>query len=469
MELINMLMLDAGPNEIGVTDKEWMDMIDEIYQMYRDISGVPKIGFSLTQAPSGRGTSLISDELRIQFARAMLSSIGKDPLNQKVRDHVRSKFKKEGKDSPYYIDVDSILPVEMWEKYPDVDFNAAKEKFEESHLYIEDAKQLARESISDPTYKTYASKVSISGEYDVEIEEMLDDYFTSLSLQKKPKQVPGVGEQPQAPAPGGYYNPNDLFSSTEWHHDVDLSDTLVDDFKENASSYNEGKVKQADYFYANNPAYNLMGNTAKGIFKNRENRLRYQYDLEKELGSYKNPYINYIEDYMKGTVKPWSNEQWGVAMQNITGTANLNTWTTPDEKIQQASEKSIEGGWTTEQTRDYLKLSNALIHNEDTVKNWILNKELAGIDPTVRAYRQPALIKELDNFIMQNMGAEKEQTLNPMTRDLAGTASQNIGRKLFKEWQDRSWNWSTGKSKTIHDEEERLKKQGYKLETTGGT
>lgn len=30
------------------------------------------------------------------------------------------------------------------------------------------------------------------------------------------------------------------------------------------------------------------------------------------------------------------------------------------------------------------------------------------------------------------MGAEKEQTLNPMTRDLAGTASQNIGRKLLK-------------------------------------
>ena len=49
MELINMLMLDAGTNEIGVTDKEWMDMIDEIYQMYRDISGVPKIGFSFIE------------------------------------------------------------------------------------------------------------------------------------------------------------------------------------------------------------------------------------------------------------------------------------------------------------------------------------------------------------------------------------------------------------------------------------
>ena len=83
------------------------------------------------------------------------------------------------------------------------------------------------------------------------------------------------------------------------------------------SNYNAGKNMMVDYWKDKSSWYKSRGAYAKIATDRELTRLSSQYDIEKTIGSYNKPYINYLQDYAKGTVKPWNDAMWGAALDSI--------------------------------------------------------------------------------------------------------------------------------------------------------
>ena len=450
IQLILEMQQRAGPDEEPVTEAEWQEHLKLLYDAYAKLAEKP----GAIRVPYGykSKTQAISEETKTKFAVAMMNSIGKEwgERPQNMRNYVRGLFSKERKGSPSYIDTEATFPVQWHEEFgPEIDTLGIKNEYElNGH---DSAMQVGRMLI--PDYKTdgatmYGERGDLDTNADRRIETALSNLLSSFDKesmmatfnQYEPGRIPTMGETVavMATPEGSRYDPVELFG--EKNLQLDYPDVLDKDFHKKIAEFEDGKAAQLDYFKGNDPMYKLLGSGAQQVFNQTETRLRDQYDLERALGTYKDPYVNYLQDYGSGKVKPWSEQQWGVAMTNIQGLEGFGNWM--GDRQGPDSVFRTEETQTTEEAKNLLKLQHAIIGNRDQVLGWILNKEMAQLDPSIRHYKQPALLKDLNNFIMQNMGKELSILADPAEQQNWEGASKTIGRKTFKEWQDRSFNWT---------------------------
>ena len=435
--LIASLQMQAGQGEETVTDKEYQDFLDDTYDEYKRLVNLPawKVGLqSMAGVPSKRK---VSDEDHARFARAMFASVGTGEDDVLIRNHVRNMFGEK------------ILPINIQaEKYPQENFNDAINLLTRApHEKEGRVKDLMRQAISGDT-------VELDEETEKDINAMIEAWLKQAAIEK-PAVARGIGE---TPAIGGRYDPKELFGEknvTQYTPEA-LSPTFLKD----TNDFAEGKQMQMKYFRDNNPMYAALGSTAKSIFNKTEKRLSRQYDVEKALGGYKNSYIDYVGDYGEGKVRPWSNQQWQVAMQNVTSTPEFqNLMTIPKEELGPLIEEAKND--PSKPLNDVLNLTTSLISRPEDVTEWIVSKERSKwTDPRDRQVREQVLRKNISNFMMVNLGDDM----------VAGADLQPItAKKLFNEWQDRKFDWyGAPKSPAVQSEEQRLQQKGFNLQPTGG-
>ena len=139
---------------------------------------------------------------------------------------------------------------------------------------------------------------------------------------------------------------------------TDLPDMLDHDFAKNASTYNAGKNMMSDYWRDKSEWYKGQGSAGKRITDRNENRLKNHYVIEKTIGSYNKPYINYLQDYSKGKVKPWNNAMWGAALDSISKNKGFKDMINADPNIvKQVSQLGIEQNIPTQELKDNLNLA----------------------------------------------------------------------------------------------------------------
>ena len=441
--LIADLQLEAGQGEEYISDVVYQAFLDDTYKRYKELVNLPawKVGFqSMAGVPTKRK---VSDEDHARFARAMYASIGTSPDDAVVRNHVRSIFGEK------------ILPINVQlERYPQEDFTAAINLLTRAPNQIEDVKKLMRLAISGEYARGFEERGDKDEEKEKDINAMIEAWLKQAAIEK-PAIARGIGE---TPAIGGRYDPKELFGEknvTQYTPEA-LSPTFLKDTNDLA----DGKQMQMQYFRDNNPMYAALGSTAKSIFNKTEKRLSRQYDVEKALGGYKNSYIDYVGDYGEGKVRPWSNQQWQVAMQNVTSTPEFqNLMTLPKEELKPLIEEAKND--PSKPLNDVLNLTTSLISRPEDVTEWIVSKERSKwTDPRDRQVREQVLRKNISNFMMVNLGDDM----------IAGADLQPItAKKLFNEWQDRKFDWyGAPKSPAVQSEEQRLRQKGFNLQPTGG-
>ena len=248
---------------------------------------------------------------------------------------------------------------------------------------------------------------------------------------------------------------------------ADLPDMLDPEFAKNASTYNAGKNMMSDYWRDKSAWYKSLGATEKRITDREESRLKSQYDIEKTIGSYNRPYINYLNDFSKGKVKPWNNAMWGAALDSISNNKGFKNMINADPNIvQQLSKMGVEENVSMQELKDNLNLANSIISDYNDVVGWIVGKESAkwGYGSRANTMRENQLRSNVRNFMMENMGQDMNMLSGPNA--VPGTSAV-IGRKLFNEWKDRGFNWTERKSEAQKFQEEKMLNQGFKLEPAG--
>lgn len=248
---------------------------------------------------------------------------------------------------------------------------------------------------------------------------------------------------------------------------ADLPDMLDPEFAKNASTYNAGKNMMSDYWRDKSAWYKSLGATEKRITDREESRLKSQYDIEKTIGSYNRPYINYLNDFSKGKVKPWNNAMWGAALDSISNNKGFKNMINADPNIvQQLSKMGVEENVSMQELKDNLNLANSIISDYNDVVGWIVGKESAkwGYGSRANTMRENQLRSNVRNFMMENMGQDMNMLSGPNA--VPGTSAV-IGRKLFNEWKDRGFNWQERKSEAQKFQEEKMIRQGFKLQPTG--
>ena len=233
------------------------------------------------------------------------------------------------------------------------------------------------------------------------------------------------------------------------------------------SNYNAGKNMMVDYWKDKSSWYKSRGAYAKIATDRELTRLSSQYDIEKTIGSYNKPYINYLQDYAKGTVKPWNDAMWGAALDSISNNKGFKNMINADPDIvQQLSQMGIEQNVPIQELKDNLNLANSIISDYNDVVGWIVGKESgrwgAG-QKRNRAYENQ-LRSNVNSFLIENMGQDMNMLSGPNA--VPGTSAV-IGRKLFNEWKDRGFNWTERKSEAQKFQEEKMLEQGFKLEPVG--
>lgn len=248
---------------------------------------------------------------------------------------------------------------------------------------------------------------------------------------------------------------------------VDLPDMIDADASVGFSSYNAGKNRMTDYWKDKSPWYRSRGALAKRVVDREESRLKNQYDIEKTIGSYNKPYINYLDDFSKGKVKPWNNAMWGAALDSISKNKGFKNMINADPDIvKQLSRMGIEQNVPIQELKDNLNLANSIISDYNDVVGWIVGKESgrwgAG-QKRNRAYENQ-LRSNVNSFLIENMGQDMNMLSGP--NSVPGTSAV-IGRKLFNEWKDRGFNWTERKSEAQKFQEKKMLEQGFKLEPAG--
>ena len=233
------------------------------------------------------------------------------------------------------------------------------------------------------------------------------------------------------------------------------------------STYNAGKNMMSDYWKDKSAWYKSLGATEKRITDREESRLKSQYDIEKTIGSYNRPYINYLNDFSKGTVKPWNDAMWGAALDSISNHKGFKDMINADPDIvQQLSKMGVEENVPMQELKDNLNLANSIISDYNDVVGWIVGKESAkwGYGSRANRMRENQLRSNVKNFMIENMGQDMNMLSGPNA--VPGTSAV-IGRKLFNEWKDRGFNWQERKSEAQKFQEEKMIRQGFKLQPTG--
>ena len=233
------------------------------------------------------------------------------------------------------------------------------------------------------------------------------------------------------------------------------------------SNYNAGKNMMVDYWKDKSSWYKSRGAYAKIATDRELTRLSSQYDIEKTIGSYNKPYINYLQDYAKGTVKPWNDAMWGAALDSISKNPGFKNMINADPDIvQQLSQMGIEQNVPIQELKDNLNLANSIISDYNDVIGWIVGKESGRWgegQKRNRAYENQ-LRSNVNSFLIENMGQDMNMLSGPNA--VPGTSAV-IGRKLFNEWKDRGFNWTERKSEAQKFQEEKMLEQGFKLEPVG--
>ena len=444
--LIADLQMQAGQGEETVDDEDYQRFLDDTYKRYKELVNLPawKVGLqTMAGVPTKRK---VSDQDHARFARAMFASVGTGEDDVLIRNHVRNIFGEK------------ILPINIQaEKYPQENFNDAINLLTRApHEKEGRVKQLMREAISgDYASDYYASEGGRKDEViEKDINAIIEAWLKQAAIEK-PAVARGLGE---TPAIGGRYDPKEKFGQrnlTQYTPEA-LSPTFLKD----TNDFAEGKQMQMKYFRDNNAMYAALGSSAQGIFNKTEKRLSRQYDVEKALGGYKNSYIDYVGDYGEGKVRPWSNQQWQVAMQNVTSTPEFqNLMTLPKEELGPLIEEARND--PSKPLNDVLNLTTSLISRPEDVTEWIVSKERSKwTDPRDRQIKEQVLRKNISNFMMVNLGDDM----------VAGADLQPItAKKLFNEWQDRKFDWyGAPKSPAVQSEEQRLRQKGFNLQPTGG-
>ena len=233
------------------------------------------------------------------------------------------------------------------------------------------------------------------------------------------------------------------------------------------STYNAGKNMMTDYWKDKSAWYKSLGATEKRITDREESRLKNQYDIEKTIGSYNRPYINYLSDFSKGKVKPWNNAMWGAALDAISNNKGFKDMINADPDIvQQLSQMGVEENVPMQELKDNLNLANSIISDYNDVVGWIVGKESSqwGYGSRANRMRENQLRSNVKNFMIENMGQDMNMLSGPNA--VPGTSAV-IGRKLFNEWKDRGFNWQERKSEAQKFQEEKMIRQGFKLQPTG--
>ena len=464
--LIELLNVESpvDPDEPGITDAEWERMLKKIYDKYQEL--ISPIGVT-----GGFGVSRqIPEQQKVEFAVAMMRSIGRErnsegivvDTNQDIRNFVRDMFKND-------IDVEKYLPKQIWEIYPDLDTSQALQLFQSTND-IDTAKNILRSVIpygeEDDEQIFYKDHIDKGNDLDENIEILLENFFDPSKQwggYVLPESVPGVGEHAGVPVPKGYGTKEERFLEKGTYgvkppENLQFPKAYDEEFVEKASDFALGKIMQSTDYYEQDRSYSMMGkDTQKHLQSVEKGRLSNQYDLEKALGSYNDSYYQYIQDYVAGKVKPWSDQQWGVAMQNIQNVEGFGNYMTPEDVGVEAGRT----GMTTEKMNKALDLTHAVIQDESQVVNMIANKEFAGVDEYTRSIYQPVLIKELRQFIGENMGKHRLAVADPSE----DSASQRkiMGQLLFNEWKDRKFNWKKEKSPELAEMQKQMTQQGFKL------
>lgn len=480
-KLIDLLLMEAGEDEFDADHKEWQTFLERVYALYIEELKSPIFphGARWEQGnPMG-----ITQADQTKFALAMFNTIGKDKNDQIMRDWVRDLFKKE-KGKAYALEVEALFPQQIWEVHPDLDLKQIEDAYmaqPNEDAAQRDARHLARTLIKDPLNETQMYSVrALQGRPDKDTENLIENYVNTLKRTKISKQqyVPGrepvMGETPaiSATTGGSRYDPSELYNQIT----TNMPDPLAkrDDYMEQLSQFEQGKKEQLEYLKRNDATYQLLGKTQKRIFENTEERLRRQYDIEMAMKSYDGTYLNYLQDYTAGKVKPWSDKQWDVTIQSVLNSDVFNEWFNEIslKGIDPAKQQAIEGvsKEITPTEKDYREagqLGFSVIANPQYVKQWIIQKQTAGMDPSIRSYMIPAIEKDLNDFELENFAEDKlmyqQANSGILDSSLKNTANKNMAIKYMKEWQDRNFNWMSGKSSTAMDEEKKLKKAGFVL------
>ena len=248
---------------------------------------------------------------------------------------------------------------------------------------------------------------------------------------------------------------------------ADLPDMLDPEFAKNASTYNAGKNMMTDYWRDKSAWYRSLGSSQKAMADRSESRLSSQYDIEKTIGSYNKPYINYLQDFSKGKVKEWNNDMWGAALSSISNNKGFKNMINADPNIvKELSRMGTEENVSIQELKDNLNLANSIISDYNDVVGWIVGKESSKWGGGRQMYQsyENILRTDLRNFMMENMGKDMNMLSGPNA--VPGTGAV-IGRKLFNEWKDRGFNWTERKSEAQKFQEEKMLNQGFKLEPAG--
>ena len=248
---------------------------------------------------------------------------------------------------------------------------------------------------------------------------------------------------------------------------ADLPDMLDPEFAKNASTYNAGKNMMTDYWRDKSAWYRSLGSSQKAMADRSESRLSSQYDIEKTIGSYNKPYINYLQDFSKGKVKEWNNDMWGAALSSISNNKGFKNMINADPNIvKELSRMGTEENVSIQELKDNLNLANSIISDYNDVVGWIVGKESSKWGGGRQMYQsyENILRTDLRNFMMENMGKDMNMLSGPNA--VPGTGAV-IGRKLFNEWKDRGFNWTERKSEAQKFQEEKMLEQGFKLEPVG--